>query len=104
MLKATSSAASVSRPSSSASRISTVRPRGAQSFRLFFSPSATIARFSSTKGTTSATVPSAASPTACTRKVRNASLTFLAPLACWHSAQANLKATPDPLRLGQGYL
>ena len=61
-------------------------------------------RFSSTSGTTSATVPIAASPTARIKNVRIASPTRFASLACWHSAQASFNATAAPHKPANGYV
>ena len=75
--------------------ISAAMPRPGRSRKLA-RPCRTSTRFSSTSGTTSATVPSATSPTACIRNSRIRSPTFFAWLARWHRAQASLKATPAP--------
>ena len=58
----------------------------------FFSPSATIMRFSPTIGMTSATVPSA------TRSAYRSSMESVSP----SSAQISLNATPTPARLENG--
>ena len=50
----------------------------------------------STSGTMSATVPSATSPTAFSRKFRIGVADFFGWLARWQSAQATLNATPAP--------
>src|SRR5215216_2641749 len=61
-------------------------------------------RFSSMSGTTSATVPMAARPTARIRKVFIVSPTFFVSLARWQSAQASFSETAAPHRPGKGYV
>ena len=60
-------------------------------------------RFSSKSGTTSATVPSAASRIASSRNSRSGGVTLALPHAFLHSAHASLNATPAPDRPPNGY-
>ena len=67
------------------------------------SPWRTSTRFSSTSGTTSATVPSGGQPDGLEQEVPHPrARPRLAPLACWQRAQASFKATPAPLRPSNG--
>ena len=84
-----------------ATSMSVARPRLGALARLS-SPWWTSTRFSPTKGTTSATVPSAARPTAWSKKSRIRGAARFEPLACWQMAQASFNATPEPLRSPNG--
>ena len=67
------------------------------------SPYFTSNRFSSCRGTTSATSPSAASPTASNRNSRSSGVVFAPPLASRATSHASFKATPAPESSPNGY-
>ena len=88
-------------PATLASFIKCSRP-GLANFRMQLRPWWTMILFSSSNGTTSQTVPIAASEIALNRKFRNRSGSFGLPVRPVHNAHANLKATPAPHNPAKG--